>query len=66
MTKLQELEISTLSKEKAIRLLWLGRYTERAYFSLHVLRKYHDKMIDEDDTAYKMYCLKNPILKPKK
>ncbi|MFZ4455199.1 MAG: alpha-E domain-containing protein [Bacteroidales bacterium] len=58
MTKLQELEISTLSKEKAIRLLWLGRYTERAYFSLHVLRKYHDKMIDEDDTAYKTYCLK--------
>ncbi len=61
MTKLQEFETSTISKEKSIRLLWLGRYTERAYFSLHLLRKYHDLMIDEDEDAYKIYCSKMGI-----
>lgn len=61
MTKLQELEISTLSNDKAIRLLWLGRYMERTYFSLHQLRKYHDQMIDEDEFAYRDFCLKMGI-----
>lgn len=58
MTKLQEQEIATLSNEKAIRLLWLGRYIERAYMSLHMLRKYHDQMIDEDEFAYRDFCQK--------
>ncbi|MDD2798896.1 MAG: alpha-E domain-containing protein [Bacteroidales bacterium] len=61
ITLTQEKNISTLSKEKASRLYWLGRYTERAYASLHFLRKYHDIMIDGDKNAYILYCSKMGI-----
>ncbi len=61
IAKTLEKDISTISKEKASRLLWLGRYTERAYITLHLLRKYHDLMIDEDEFAYITYCEKMGI-----
>ncbi len=37
---------NTISASKANRLFWLGRYTERVYISLHLLRRYYDKMIE--------------------
>ncbi len=46
-----------LSPAKADRLYWLGRYSERVYTVLHLLRKYYDSMIDNKDTmAHKEFC----------
>lgn len=45
-----------LSSSKANRLFWLGRYAERVYTSLHLVRKYLDKMIDSDSDCYRMFC----------
>jgi hypothetical protein len=56
------LDVTTLSKEKTNRLLWLGRYSERAYITLHLLRKYYATMIDEDDQAYATFCHKMGIV----
>lgn len=42
----------TISAAKANRLYWLGRYTERVYLGLHLLRKYYDKLIDGDAGRY--------------
>lgn len=46
----------TISTAKANRLFWLGRYAERTYLNLHLLRSYYDKMIDGDSEAYGEYC----------
>ncbi|KAA6328666.1 hypothetical protein EZS27_022461 [termite gut metagenome] len=46
----------TISKAKAENLFWLGRYTQRVYIILHFLRKYRDRMIDEDENAYSLFC----------
>ena len=35
-----------LSANKANSLFWLGRYEERVYITLHLMRKCYDKMID--------------------
>lgn len=45
----------TISATKANRLYWLGRYTERVYTSLHLLRRCYDKMIDGSSDEYEMY-----------
>src|SRR5574344_1153065 len=45
----------TISATKANRLYWLGRYTERVYTSLHLLRRCYDKMIDGSTDEYEMY-----------
>ncbi len=47
---------SGISNLKANRLFWLGRYTERVYLTLHILRKHFDVMIDEDKYAYVTFC----------
>lgn len=47
-----------ISAIKANRLYWLGRYTERVYISLHLLRRYHDKMIDSSEQDYEEYYKK--------
>lgn len=47
---------SSISATKANRLYWLGRYTERVYTCLHVVRKYLDDMIDKQTDCYKTYC----------
>lgn len=50
-----------ISPIKANRLYWMGRYAERAYMALHLLRKHYDRMIDEDSGAYKSFCVKMGI-----
>lgn len=47
-----------ISATKANRLYWLGRYTERVYISLHLLRRYYDKMIDGHPGEYEEYYRK--------
>ncbi len=48
-----------ITADKANRLFWLGRYTERVYISLHLLRRYYDRVLDGDSTDLKEYydCL---------
>ena len=41
-----------ISASKANSLYWLGRYEERVYITLHLLRKCHDKMIDGELEDY--------------
>ncbi len=47
---------------KANRLYWLGRYAERVYISLHLLRRYYDRMIDGDPKDYEEYYQKLDIV----
>ncbi len=42
----------TIPAAKANRLYWLGRYAERVYISLHLLRRYYDEMIDGDSKDF--------------
>ncbi|MFI3318997.1 MAG: alpha-E domain-containing protein [Rikenellaceae bacterium] len=46
---------NVITADKANRLFWLGRYAERVYISLHLLRRYYDKMIDGDKLALTEY-----------
>lgn len=41
-----------ISAVKANSLFWLGRYEERVYITIHLLRKCHDKMIDGELEDY--------------
>lgn len=41
-----------ISANKANRLFWLGRYVERVYMTLHILRHVYDKMIDGELADY--------------
>lgn len=50
-----------ISVAKANRLFWMGRYAERVYLALHMLRKHFDVMIDEDSYSYNDFCLKMGI-----
>lgn len=50
-----------ISSIKANRLYWMGRYAERVYLTLHMLRKHHDLMIDEDQDSYKDFCIRMGI-----
>lgn len=43
---------------KANRLFWLGRYVERVYMTLHLLRRVYDKMIDGKPADYKEFWQK--------
>ncbi len=52
----------TITATKANRLYWLGRYVERAYISLHLLRRYYDRMIDGDPKDYQEYYSKLDII----
>ncbi|MDR1782921.1 MAG: alpha-E domain-containing protein [Dysgonamonadaceae bacterium] len=47
-----------ISNTKAENLFWLGRYVQRVYIILHLLRKYRDVMIDENEGAYHSFCEK--------
>ena len=48
----------TISATKANRLYWLGRYAERVYISLHLLRRYYDKMTEVSQVnKYQLACL---------
>ena len=48
----------TIPANKANRLFWLGRYTERVYISLHLLRRYYDRMIDGQPKDYEAFYQK--------
>lgn len=45
-----------ISIEKADRLYWLGRYTERVFTTIRFFFDAYDEMIDADDVAYVNYC----------
>lgn len=47
-----------ISAMKANRLYWLGRYEERVYLTLHLLRKCYDKMIDGEPEDYETFWQK--------
>ncbi len=44
-----------ITADKANRLFWLGRYAERVYISLHLLRRYYDRVLDGDIQDMKEY-----------
>ncbi len=46
---------NVITADKANRLYWLGRYAERVYITLHLLRRYYDKVIDGDITDFTEY-----------
>ncbi len=50
---------NVITADKANRLFWLGRYAERVYISLHLLRRYYDRVLDGDMSALSEYykCL---------
>lgn len=50
---------NVITANKANRLFWLGRYAERVYISLHLLRRYYDMVLDGDTTDLTEYysCL---------
>lgn len=50
-----------ISVEKADRLFWLGRYTERVLTTLVTFFDFYDEMIDGDGEAYKRFCDKIAI-----
>ena len=50
-----------ISVEKADRLFWIGRYTERAFTTLVTFFECFDQMIDVDQEAYKDFCRKMGI-----
>lgn len=47
-----------ISAMKANRLFWMGRYVERVYMTLHLLRRVYDKMIDGEPADYKSFWQK--------
>lgn len=53
--------MATISANKANRLFWLGRYVQRAYMTLHLLRRVYDKMIDGEPTDYQEFWKKLDI-----
>ncbi len=44
-----------ISANKANRLFWLGRYVERVYMTLHLMRRVSDKMIDGAPADYESF-----------
>ena len=44
-----------ISAKKANSLYWLGRYEERVYLTLHLLRKCYDRMIDGELEDYQYF-----------
>ncbi len=46
---------NVITADKANRLFWLGRYAERVYLSLHLLRRYYDRALDGDSSALEEY-----------
>lgn len=50
--------MDNVSLSKANSLYWLGRYTERAYKLAHIITDIYDKMVDDDENAYKAFCSK--------
>lgn len=49
---------NAITAMKANRLYWLGRYEERVYMTLHLLRQCYDKMIDGDASDYEDFWIR--------
>lgn len=47
--------MGTISVEHGDRLFWLGRYTERVFTTLKVLKQLSDMVIDKNEGAYIEY-----------
>lgn len=47
-----------ISASNANRLYWLGRYEERVYTTMHLLRRVYDKMIDGKPEEYSVFWRK--------
>lgn len=58
MTRVLLREATPISAAKANRLFWLGRYVERVYMTLHLLRRVYDKMIDGKPADYESFWRK--------
>ncbi len=58
------IKCQVISAAKANRLYWLGRYVERCYISLHLLRRYYDKMIDSPHEVYEEFYRKLDTINP--
>ncbi len=58
------MKCNIISTTKAHGLYWLGRYVERGYLSLHLLRRYYDQMIDGTADAYEEYYKKLDVYNP--
>lgn len=62
------MEHTVISPVKANSMYWLGRYTERIYLELHLLRRCFDMMIDGNPDEYLNYlsdignCIDYPTL----
>lgn len=54
-------DTTPISASKANRLFWLGRYVERVYMTLHLLRNVYDKMIDGQPQDYENFWQKLDI-----
>ncbi len=52
---------TAISPIKANHLFWMGRYAQRVYMALHLLRKHYDLMIDENNEEYQTFCHKMGI-----
>lgn len=48
--------MGTISLDKINHLYWLGRYTERVFTTIKSFGEYYDRMIDQDEEAYKDFC----------
>ena len=53
--------MGAVSVEKADRLFWLGRYSERVLTTLTTYFEFYDEMIDGDGEAYRRFCEKIAI-----
>lgn len=47
-----------ISIEKVDHLYWLGRYTERVYTTIRIFFHIYDKMIEQPEGIYAVYCEK--------
>ena len=47
-----------INASKANRLFWLGRYVQRVYMTMHLLRRVYDKMIDGEPADYDAFWKK--------
>lgn len=50
--------IMVINASKANRLFWLGRYVQRVYMTMHLLRRVYDKMIDGEPADYDAFWKK--------
>lgn len=48
--------MGVISLENTDRLYWLGRYTERVYTTIRLFEESFDKMIDQSEESYSLFC----------